>query len=75
MKSIKSVCFDPLGSFRWHRFFYNLPPSESKKILQDMLDPHGSKKCKKEKLNASPLRPGAAVLKHRRLDVRFGEVK
>lgn len=32
-------------------FFYNLPPSESKEILQDMLDPDGSKKCKNEKLN------------------------
>lgn len=34
-------------------FFYNLPPSESKEILQDMLDPDGCKKCKKEKLNAA----------------------
>lgn len=31
-------------------FFYNLPPSESKEILQDMLGPDG---CKKEKLNAT----------------------
>uniref|UniRef100_A0A3Q1HAK0 Putative pre-mRNA-splicing factor ATP-dependent RNA helicase DHX32 n=1 Tax=Anabas testudineus TaxID=64144 RepID=A0A3Q1HAK0_ANATE len=29
-------------------FFYNLPPSESKDILQDILDPDGSKKCKDE---------------------------
>lgn len=34
-------------------FFYNLPPSESKAILQDMLDPDGSKTCKNEKLNAT----------------------
>ncbi|KAM9716685.1 DEAD/H (Asp-Glu-Ala-Asp/His) box polypeptide 32a isoform 1-T2 [Menidia menidia] len=26
-------------------FFYNLPPSESKDILQDMLDPEGSSNC------------------------------
>ncbi|XP_037611062.1 DEAD/H (Asp-Glu-Ala-Asp/His) box polypeptide 32a [Sebastes umbrosus] len=26
-------------------FFYNLPPSESKDILQDMLDPDASRKC------------------------------
>lgn len=31
-------------------FFYNLPPSESKEILQNMLDPVVSTKCK-EKLN------------------------
>ncbi|XP_040924469.1 DEAD/H (Asp-Glu-Ala-Asp/His) box polypeptide 32a isoform X2 [Betta splendens] len=30
-------------------FFYNLPPSESKDILQDMLDPDGSRKRKEEK--------------------------
>lgn len=33
-------------------FFYNLPPSESKEILQEMLDPDGSKNYKKDKLNA-----------------------
>lgn len=33
-------------------FFYNLPPSESKDILQDMLDPDGSRKCKDEKQKA-----------------------
>lgn len=32
-------------------FFYNLPPSESKEILQNMLDPVVSTKCKEEKLN------------------------
>lgn len=36
-------------------FFYNLPPSESKDILQDMLDPDGSKKCKDEKQNAAAI--------------------
>lgn len=36
-------------------FFYNLPPSESKEILQEMLDPDGSKKCKKGKLNATAI--------------------
>lgn len=36
-------------------FFYNLPPSESKEILQDMLDPDGSKKCENEKLNAATI--------------------
>lgn len=30
-------------------FFYNLPPSESKDVLQDMLDPDGSRKRKEEK--------------------------
>lgn len=54
MKSIKSVCFD----FRFIQmaplyFFYNLPPSESKEILQDMLDPVGSPKRTKEKLSAT----------------------
>lgn len=34
-------------------FFYNLPPSESKEILQDMLDPVGSTKRTKEKLSAT----------------------
>lgn len=34
-------------------FFYNLPPSESKDILQDMLDPDGSRKCKDEKQKAT----------------------
>ncbi|XP_053196782.1 DEAD/H (Asp-Glu-Ala-Asp/His) box polypeptide 32a [Scomber japonicus] len=30
-------------------FFYNLPPSESKNILQDMLDPDGSRNCKEQR--------------------------
>uniref|UniRef100_A0A672FPT9 Putative pre-mRNA-splicing factor ATP-dependent RNA helicase DHX32 n=1 Tax=Salarias fasciatus TaxID=181472 RepID=A0A672FPT9_SALFA len=30
-------------------FFYNLPPSESKDILQSMLEPEGSRKCKEKK--------------------------
>lgn len=34
-------------------FFYNLPPSESKDILQDMLDPDGSRKCQDEKQKAT----------------------
>ncbi|XP_029695554.1 DEAD/H (Asp-Glu-Ala-Asp/His) box polypeptide 32a [Takifugu rubripes] len=34
-------------------FFYNLPPSESKEMLQDMLDPVGSTKCTKEELSAT----------------------
>ncbi|XP_030256057.1 DEAD/H (Asp-Glu-Ala-Asp/His) box polypeptide 32a [Sparus aurata] len=34
-------------------FFYNLPPSESKDILQDMLDPDGSSKSKNEKQKAA----------------------
>lgn len=29
-------------------FFYNLPPSESKEVLQSMLDPDRSKKCKEK---------------------------
>lgn len=29
-------------------FFYNLPPSESKDILQDMLDPDGSRNGKQK---------------------------
>lgn len=33
-------------------FFYNLPPSESKDILQDMLDSEESRRCtKKETTN------------------------
>lgn len=36
-------------------FFYNLPPSESKEILQNMLDPDGSKKGKNEALNATTI--------------------
>lgn len=41
-------------------FFYNLPPSESKDILQDMLDPDG---CK-EKLNTAAVSsdPGSAAM-------------
>lgn len=34
-------------------FFYNLPPSESKDILQDMLDPQGSKNHKEKKQEAA----------------------
>lgn len=34
-------------------FFYNLPPSESKDILQDMLDPDASRKCKDEEQKAA----------------------
>ncbi|CAN9509193.1 unnamed protein product [Ophioblennius macclurei] len=34
-------------------FFYNLPPSESKDILQNMLEPEGSRKCKDKKLAVS----------------------
>ncbi|CAJ1080242.1 DEAD/H (Asp-Glu-Ala-Asp/His) box polypeptide 32a [Xyrichtys novacula] len=34
-------------------FFYNLPSSESKDILQDMLDPVGSSECKDEKQKAT----------------------
>ncbi|XP_076616826.1 DEAD/H (Asp-Glu-Ala-Asp/His) box polypeptide 32a [Chaetodon auriga] len=36
-------------------FFYNLPPSESKDILQDMLDPDRSRKRKDEKQNAAAI--------------------
>ncbi|XP_041671468.1 DEAD/H (Asp-Glu-Ala-Asp/His) box polypeptide 32a [Cheilinus undulatus] len=36
-------------------FFYNLPPSESKDILQDMLDSDGSSKCKDEKQDATTI--------------------
>lgn len=36
-------------------FFYNLPPSESKEILQDMLDTDGSKKGKNEKPNTTTI--------------------
>lgn len=34
-------------------FFYNLPPSESKDILQDLLDPHGTRSCKDESQSAA----------------------
>ncbi|KAM4524080.1 DEAD/H (Asp-Glu-Ala-Asp/His) box polypeptide 32a [Odontesthes bonariensis] len=34
-------------------FFYNLPPSESKDILQDMLDPEASRNCKEQKQPAA----------------------
>lgn len=47
-----SVCFRFIQMAPLY-FFYNLPPSESKEILQDMLDPDGSKKCKDEKQNAA----------------------
>ncbi|XP_035763692.1 putative pre-mRNA-splicing factor ATP-dependent RNA helicase DHX32 [Neolamprologus brichardi] len=36
-------------------FFYNLPPSESKDILQDMLDPQGSKNRKEKKQEAATI--------------------
>ncbi|XP_054454612.1 putative pre-mRNA-splicing factor ATP-dependent RNA helicase DHX32 [Anoplopoma fimbria] len=36
-------------------FFYNLPPSESKDILQDMLDPDGSRKCEDGKQKDSTI--------------------
>ncbi|XP_037318860.1 DEAD/H (Asp-Glu-Ala-Asp/His) box polypeptide 32a isoform X2 [Pungitius pungitius] len=36
-------------------FFYNLPPSESKDILQDMLDPEGSRNCQDGKQEASTI--------------------
>nr|XP_046233234.1 DEAD/H (Asp-Glu-Ala-Asp/His) box polypeptide 32a [Scatophagus argus] len=42
-------------------FFYNLPPSESKDILQDMLDPDGSRKRKDEKQKATTISSGCAV--------------
>lgn len=34
-------------------FFYNLPPSESKDILQDMLDPDGSRDGKQKATSSS----------------------
>lgn len=34
-------------------FFYNLPPSESKDILQDMLDPDGSRNGKQKAASSS----------------------
>ncbi|XP_041818483.1 DEAD/H (Asp-Glu-Ala-Asp/His) box polypeptide 32a [Chelmon rostratus] len=36
-------------------FFYNLPPSESKDILQDMLDPDGSRKRKDKDQKAATI--------------------
>lgn len=36
-------------------FFYNLPPSESKEILQDMLDPDAPRKCKDQKQKATSI--------------------
>ncbi|XP_072229303.1 DEAD/H (Asp-Glu-Ala-Asp/His) box polypeptide 32a [Leuresthes tenuis] len=45
-------------------FFYNLPPSESKDILQDMLDPEASRNCKAQKqpvANSDDSRGCAAV--------------
>lgn len=42
-------------------FFYNLPPSESKDILQDMLDSEESRRCtKKENRNSDTDRSCAA---------------
>ncbi|XP_028423565.1 DEAD/H (Asp-Glu-Ala-Asp/His) box polypeptide 32a isoform X2 [Perca flavescens] len=47
-------------------FFYNLPPSESKDILQEMLDPDRSRKCEDGKQKAitvsSDANSGCAVL-------------
>ena len=47
-------------------FFYNLPPSESKEILQGLLDPDGNRKRKDEKQKAATLSSdsgsGCAVL-------------
>ncbi len=36
-------------------FFYNLPPSESKDILQDMLEPDGARKRKDEKQKSTSI--------------------
>ncbi|XP_032357306.1 DEAD/H (Asp-Glu-Ala-Asp/His) box polypeptide 32a isoform X1 [Etheostoma spectabile] len=43
-------------------FFYNLPPSESKDILQEMLDPDGSRKCEDGKQKAITVSSGCSVL-------------
>ncbi|XP_070708395.1 putative pre-mRNA-splicing factor ATP-dependent RNA helicase DHX32 [Pempheris klunzingeri] len=47
-------------------FFYNLPPSESKEILQDMLDPDAATKRKDQKqkapTNSSDVSSGCAVM-------------
>lgn len=43
-------------------FFYNLPPSESKEILQGMLDPNRSKKCKEKKTKQKGGESGCAVV-------------
>ncbi|KAI3365157.1 hypothetical protein L3Q82_010254 [Scortum barcoo] len=51
-------------------FFYNLPPSESKDILQDMLDPDGSRKCKEKQKattinsSSSDANSGCTVVPH-----------
>lgn len=42
-------------------FFYNLPPSESKDILQDMLDPDGSRKGKQKAASSSDDTSGCVV--------------
>lgn len=41
-------------------FFYNLPPSESKEILQDMLDPDAPRKCKEQKQKATTISSDAS---------------
>lgn len=45
-------------------FFYNLPPSESKDILQDMLDPDRSRNCKEQRAvtESSDADSGCAVV-------------
>lgn len=43
-------------------FFYNLPPSEGKEILQGMLDPDRSKKCKENKTKQKGGESGCAVV-------------
>lgn len=43
-------------------FFYNLPPSESKEILQGMLDPNRSKKRKEKKAKQKGGESGCAVV-------------
>ena len=42
-------------------FFYNLPPSESKDMLQDMLDPDGSRKREDENQKSSTDDDGCAA--------------
>uniref|UniRef100_A0A8C4E3R9 Putative pre-mRNA-splicing factor ATP-dependent RNA helicase DHX32 n=1 Tax=Dicentrarchus labrax TaxID=13489 RepID=A0A8C4E3R9_DICLA len=43
-------------------FFYNLPPSESKDILQDLLDPDGSRKSKQKSTTISSAGNGGCAV-------------
>lgn len=76
----KSVCFDPLGSFRWHRSTFSTTCLlvKVKRYYKTCWAQMGVKNVKKRNsTQQSPLRPRAAVQKHRRLltGVQFSETK